>query len=550
MLNLSDKDLDHLSREAAQEHDPGDILGPRSWDKLEIRLDRDLGRVSPNTPRSIRGIRGIRRLPFYYAPAVVLLLGVSYYFIRQNRAQKGESSGSPPLTSINPGPAVTTNPSSSSQNPEHTDKSNSTPATSSATAQYPGPSEQEARKTTGQSSGQSVVNPASTAAAGSASSAGSAGSADRSAGNTDRPTGNTAATGAANPSATPGTTNSSLAARTTGPSLNAGVAAFAHNAHNNKLNHNHTANRHNKFQSTKLGTTPSGQDAAAARQTGTDRPTGTDQQISTARQTGSAQPSGPAQSSGSTHELALSRVRGPLNLKHSASINDSALRAFNPKTSVIQLAVRKGSLHINRSLEFGLVIAPDFSSVNSVAGDKAGSTIGLTVDYQFASHWYVGTGLLITRKNFAANPENYHVPPGYYSSMGVNNVDLVKGSFNMLEIPLNLRYDFSYTGNTMFFATAGVSSYVRTSENCNYYYSWFGREFSRGKEYPNQPNYMFSAINLSVGVETGISNSLSLLIAPYVKIPSRNIGFGQVELSSVGINFALKFAPVISRKRR
>jgi hypothetical protein len=57
-------------------------------------------------------------------------------------------------------------------------------------------------------------------------------------------------------------------------------------------------------------------------------------------------------------------------------------------------------------------------------------------------------------------------------------------------------------------------------------------------------------VNLSLGVETGISNNLSLLVAPYVKLPSRNIGFGQVSVSSVGINFALKFAPVISRQRR
>jgi hypothetical protein len=52
-----------------------------------------------------------------------------------------------------------------------------------------------------------------------------------------------------------------------------------------------------------------------------------------------------------------------------------------------------------------------------------------------------------------------------------------------------------------------------------------------------------------MGAEAGISNSFSLLIAPYVKIPTRNIGFGQVSLSSVGIDFALRFAPVISRKR-
>ncbi len=121
----------------------------------------------------------------------------------------------------------------------------------------------------------------------------------------------------------------------------------------------------------------------------------------------------------------------------------------------------------------------------------------------------------------------------------------------MLEIPLNLRYDFSYTGNTMFFATAGISSYIRTSENCELLLQLVSEsQWMKEFQYPNQPDYLFSAINLSVGVETGISNSLSLLIAPYMKIPSRNIGFGQVQLSSVGIDFALKFAPVISRKRK
>jgi hypothetical protein len=95
MLNLSDKDLDRLSQEAAQHHEPGDIVGPRLWEKLELRLDRDLGKISPNPAR------GIRRLPFYYAPAMLVLLGVSYYLVRlNNKSHKGMSSGSPPLTLI------------------------------------------------------------------------------------------------------------------------------------------------------------------------------------------------------------------------------------------------------------------------------------------------------------------------------------------------------------------------------------------------------------------------------------------------------------------
>src|ERR1700742_1597973 len=91
MLNLSDKELDRLSREAAQEHDPGDVLGPRSWERLEPRLDGDLGKFSPNP------MRAVRRLPFYYASAFILLLGVTAYFVRQN-SKTHQGSGSPPIS--------------------------------------------------------------------------------------------------------------------------------------------------------------------------------------------------------------------------------------------------------------------------------------------------------------------------------------------------------------------------------------------------------------------------------------------------------------------
>jgi hypothetical protein len=224
------------------------------------------------------------------------------------------------------------------------------------------------------------------------------------------------------------------------------------------------------------------------------------------------------------------------------------LRAIAANSIPRQPITRKGGLHINRSLEFGLLGAADFASVNSVAGEKAGSTFGLTVDYKFADRWYLGSGLLFSRKNYAAAPEDYHVPSSYYYDHGMSNVQFVTGRLDMLEIPLNLRYDFSTTGNTLFFASVGTSSYLLTSENCSYYYNLFGRIGSKEFQY-SKPDYLFSAINLSMGVETGISNSLSLLIAPYVKVPTGNIGFGQVQLSSFGIDFALKFAPVISRKR-
>ncbi len=206
-------------------------------------------------------------------------------------------------------------------------------------------------------------------------------------------------------------------------------------------------------------------------------------------------------------------------------------------------------MHINRSLQLGLVLAPDFASVNSVAGDKPGSTIGVTVDYQFGSRWYIGTGLLLDRRNYAARAQDFHAPPEFYQRNNLQHVDLVKGTFETLEIPLNLRYDFTVSGSTLFFATGGVSSYLLTSETDNYFSNVWGRTVSQHFPVSSKRNYMCSSLNLSLGVETGLSSSMSLLIAPYVKTPIRNIGFGQMDMSSVGINFALKFAPVISRRR-
>jgi hypothetical protein len=514
MLNLSDKDLDRLSQEAAQHHEPGDVLGPRLWEKLELRLDRDLGKIGPNPAR------GIRRLPFYYAPAMLALLGIAYYLVKlNNRSHTGMPSASPPFTLTKPTPAGAPNPSSSSQNAEQSNKPKSTLTAPSNTVPYPGtPGASNARGASATAAPPTTTAPDATAAP--------------------------------NATATPGAPPSSGAAvtpRNSGtPSVHGNsLVASAHSApgitpdRSNNSSAAVTTSRHRHGHN--LSPSPGS--------TGNANP-GLTTDLPTSGSTGGA----PALPGGSTtqksaRELTMSKVRGPVRLTKGASIDDSALRAFTAKSIPRQPITRKGGLHINRSLEFGLQGAPDFASVNSVAGDKAGSTFGLTVDYKFANRWYIGSGLLFTRKNFAAAPQSYHVSSSYLSQNGMDYMQFVQGRLNMLEIPLNLRYDFSTTGNTLFFASVGASSYLFTSENCSYYYNHFGRLDTKEFQYSDKPDYLFSSISLSMGVETGISNSLSLLIAPYVKIPTSNIGFGQVQLSSFGIDFALKFAPVISRKR-
>jgi hypothetical protein len=263
---------------------------------------------------------------------------------------------------------------------------------------------------------------------------------------------------------------------------------------------------------------------------------------------------GPSGSIAPPREPAFSTIQDAHSLARQRGVDDSALRAASVSgvAGSIRLDKKNPFLRISRPLQFGLSLSPDFASVHSLAGDRPGSSIGLTLDYQFSDRWYISTGLLLTRKNYASSPQDYHVPNNYYMRNNIHDVSLIKGSFYMLEIPLNLRYDFLLTGNTVFFLSGGASSYLMTSEHSQYYYNLFGRQTCqdfKGEE-TRRRNYLFSSINLSMGVETGLSNSLSLLIAPYVKVPTAGMGFGQVQITSVGLNFALKYAPVLSRKRQ
>jgi hypothetical protein len=514
MLNLSDKELDRFSKEAAQEYEPGDVLGDRSWDRLQVRLDGDLGRVKPNL------LRHIRRFPFYYAPAMLVLLGVSYYLMRR--------SGSPPSPVVKVPTAVVQN-SSSSQSPENTQKS--TLNSSAATPTFP------AQKAGGVPVGGSQ-GVAANSGAGQTADGAKAGLSATTADGANAATADGRTAGAATAGAA--TAGAATAGRNTaGTSRNHGTKGRGLNEENSlAITAPANAGRANagRHATAGAGNYTNAANGVAGAGSGTRAGSG----AGAVRNTGQAAP-----------DKTLGRValQGLRPTKKAPYINDSALRAFTLKSTAPQL-IRKGGAHINRSLEFGLIAAPDFASVSSLAGDRPGSTIGLTVDYQFANHWYVGSGLLLDRKIFAARAQDFHAPKNFYATNGMNDVDLVKGSFEMLEIPLNLRYDFSVTGSTLFFVSGGISSYLMTSENNNYYFRQplMFRDQCQSISSPDK-SYLFSALNLSLGVETGLSNSLSMLIAPYIKIPVRGVGIGQVQMSTVGINFSLKFAPVISRKR-
>jgi hypothetical protein len=126
----------------------------------------------------------------------------------------------------------------------------------------------------------------------------------------------------------------------------------------------------------------------------------------------------------------------------------------------------------------------------------------------------------------------------------------------MWEIPLTLRYDFDRINNTTLFINGGASSYLMRHES----YVFYGHTYYNGMAtrwqspnsipYDTKENYLFSVIDFSVGVEQRISKSISLQVEPYVKIPVKGVGLGEVDLSSYGVNLSLRFAPLLKSTRK
>src|SRR5580704_11186464 len=92
MSNLSDNELDKLSREAAEKYEPAE--NAQSWNKLEQLLDKNLGKPSP-VPRLAKP-----GMPILYTGIILLAVATSYLLIKtirnsQNFTPKINASNTP-----------------------------------------------------------------------------------------------------------------------------------------------------------------------------------------------------------------------------------------------------------------------------------------------------------------------------------------------------------------------------------------------------------------------------------------------------------------------
>lgn len=189
----------------------------------------------------------------------------------------------------------------------------------------------------------------------------------------------------------------------------------------------------------------------------------------------------------------------------------------------------------------GFVIGPDMSTAGDLTNFyNPGSKVGVTVEYVINDRWAVSLGAIRSRVNYKAGSSDYSPPAGYwYSGM---EADLTRATCILIDIPVNFSYRFFRRNHSRLYASAGLSSYIMVNEDYRFSYANEQPEFPQRWEENTGTKHFLSSVNLSIGYEYDLSSSVSLRAEPFFRLPIQEIGWGNVNLYSVGSLFSINYS--------
>jgi hypothetical protein len=206
---------------------------------------------------------------------------------------------------------------------------------------------------------------------------------------------------------------------------------------------------------------------------------------------------------------------------------------------------KKPSVKNDKAFSIALLAGADLSTVKFKYGENTGYNIGLIGGYHFNKNWSVHTGLIYTKKIYKLGGKDYNPPKPYFTYY----VDLqsVQGYCQMFEVPVIGRYTFNSRSSGKFFASTGLSSYFMQEEDYTYNYKRNGVQMSTPWSNTDNHTYWFSILHLSAGFEKPLGKRLLWQVEPYAKLPLAGVGFGNIKLSSFGVNFSLQFRQPVKK---
>ncbi|HKK25641.1 MAG TPA: hypothetical protein VJ941_08445 [Gracilimonas sp.] len=220
----------------------------------------------------------------------------------------------------------------------------------------------------------------------------------------------------------------------------------------------------------------------------------------------------------------------------------AAVSASGDRTGIVHSGNRisdEQALNTGSRLNIGIVVSPDLSTAGGIRQfEQPGYKFGIRTGYQLTPNISIETGIIRSSVRYSAGIGSYD-PPGYQNNP--NNLSSIYAECMILDIPLNVTFNFWNLSNSRFFASAGLSSYVMLSEDYtfSYDYSYYGQETNYSER--SGKAHLFSNSSLSIGYEYDIHKNWSLSAEPFIKVPLKEVGWGNARLYTLGTFVTLNY---------
>ena len=192
-------------------------------------------------------------------------------------------------------------------------------------------------------------------------------------------------------------------------------------------------------------------------------------------------------------------------------------------------------------LTIGILGGPDLSTVGGLSNfETPGYKLGVSVEYNLSKDWALSIGAIHSKVQYTARGNDYSPPQGYWS-YGTIPDETIAQCF-IIDIPISLKYNLAYFEHSRIYAGGGISSYIMLNEEYQFKYGGYNGsgQPDRWQERTGTRHWMSNAM-VSLGFEQDISKDLSVRVEPFIKIPMREVGWGNVKLYSMGSLFSINY---------
>ncbi len=201
----------------------------------------------------------------------------------------------------------------------------------------------------------------------------------------------------------------------------------------------------------------------------------------------------------------------------------------------------------NKPSKFGinLVAGVEWTTVDHESGMTMGYRLGGEIFYRLNNKFSINSGVIFSKKTYQTIGEKYKPLSSWAKGAIPHNV---AGICDVIEIPLELSYFVSGSRNNSIFITGGINTYLMNNED--YMYDFVEPQFRLDPDIPKgwnndnvdmQVHYLGIA-SFSVGYQKQLNQHTALQLAPYIQMPLTKIGWGQVNLVTMGVQMKVAFS--------